>query len=269
MSISIENALLELNISESGCRVYRELLEHGALPARTLAERLGLPRPSVYDYLKELSVLGLVVEIGETKVKKFACDSSRRLVALLQEKADTVQAQVRELRGVTAKLGQALDEVEPQVRFYRGRDGVRNVLRELTWYENIETLTMWPIRDMVELVGREYLEELNRKRIRRGISIRGIWPKGQIVDLEQNQFLGVGPKHLRTMHVGLPGMNWPMSYWLFVDKVAFISSKREGFSMLVTSQDFAELMRVQFEALWKITKPFVPPKYQDDFLLTV
>ena len=113
------------------------------------------------------------------------------------------------------------------------------------------------------------MEQLNRRRIRQHITIRGIWPRDQVVNLERNQFLGVGAKHLRTMRLAPSGVTWPMSYWLFADRVAFISSAREGFSFLVTSQDFVKLIRVQFEALWQQSKPFVPSVYRDTFLPTV
>jgi hypothetical protein len=48
-------------------------------------------------------------------------------------------------------------------------------------------------------------------------------------------------------------MTWDMGYWLYEDKVAFLSSEKEGFGFVVQSKDFANLMKVQFEEIWKIS----------------
>jgi hypothetical protein len=37
-----------------------------------------------------------------------------------------------------------------------------------------------------------------------------------------------------------------MSYWLYADKAAFISSRRETFGFIIHSKDFAELIKAQF-----------------------
>ena len=61
-----------------------------------------------------------------------------------------------------------------------------------------------------------------------------------------------------------------MSYWIYADKVAFISSKKEGFGFIVHSRDFAGLQKVQFDEMWRVSDPIKPePKYTDAFLGTV
>lgn len=269
MENSLENILKEANFSEIASRLYLRLLEAGPTPARRLAENLNIPRPSVYDHLRVLIEQGLVTEREENNIKVFAADEPKRLLQLMQEKTDRLQQQTEGLRKILPELTKKHSPLEPKIKFYLGREGIRNVLRDMLWYENIETLAMWPIKDMLEIVDRDYLAELNRKRIRRGISIRGIWPQDQLVNLKDYQFLGVGPKHLRTMHLAPTGITWPMSYWLYADKVAFISSQREGFSFLVASADFAELQRLQFEFIWQATKPYKPASYKDTFIKTI
>jgi HTH-type transcriptional regulator, sugar sensing transcriptional regulator len=265
----IENILENLGFSNNSIRVYSRLLEVGPSSAGYLAAVLGLPRPTVYDHLKLLMNQGLVIDKEQDNKRLFLVDDFKNIEKMIKERQEKLKESEKILRHNLPQLDKQIKFFEPKIKFYTGPSGIRQVLNNLFWYENIETLTMWPIKEMIEIVGREYLESLNRKRIRQNISIRGIWPQDQLVDLEHNQFLGVGPKHLRTMRLSPKKITWSMSYWLFADKCAFISSKREGFSFLVSSQDFVDLIRVQFEALWSISKALKFPQYKDTFITTV
>ncbi len=65
-------------------------------------------------------------------------------------------------------------------------------------------------------------------------------------------------------------MTWGMSYWLYEDKVAFISSKDESFGFVIHSKDFSNLIRSQFDIIWKLSKPIKPqPQHTDPFLKTI
>jgi len=72
---------------------------------------------------------------------------------------------------------------------------------------------------------------------------------------------------MREIRYAPKGMTWDMGYWMYDDKVAFISSQKELFGFVVHSRDFANLMRAQFHALWQISKPAKPePQHTDVFL---
>jgi hypothetical protein len=140
----------------------------------------------------------------------------------------------------------------------------------MLWHRNIETLTVWPTNDMAELLGDDFLSDLNRRRIRRGISIKSVWPADEATSLKKYPYLGVGGKHLRERRIAPSGMHWSMSYWQYADKVVFISSHKESFGFVVQSNDMVSLIKTNFEALWRLSKPTEPqPKYTDSFLESV
>ena len=75
---------------------------------------------------------------------------------------------------------------------------------------------------------------------------------------------------MRDLRFAPQGMVWNMSYWLYADKAAFISSQKEMFGFVITSAEFVELMREQFKIIWEISKLIKPqPQYTDQFLKTV
>jgi sugar-specific transcriptional regulator TrmB len=266
----LHKILLHLGIPENAHRVYLHLVEKGPTSARQLAENLNMPRPSVYDNLELLMKRGLVVDRYEENRKMFQVDDVKNLSRLIQEKMDALRRDEQEFNTLLPNLARQTKTIEPKIRFYSGVEGVRHVLQDMLWYDNTETLTMWPISEMIEILGDDYLADLNRKRIRQKISIRGIWPRNKAVNLKKYPFLGVGKEHLRELRLAPPKMSWNMSYWLYADKVAFISSRKETFGFVVHSKDFTELMQTQFEIIWDLSKPIKPqPKYTNAFLKTL
>ncbi len=268
--IQIYRTLKEVGIPEMASRIYEQLLESGSVSARQLAEKLNVPRPSVYDNLKLLIKNGLVVEREEENKKIFGVDDIRNLSHLFQSKIELLKERESELKEFLSTLTKQARSFEPKIKFYSGSEGIKQVLNNLLWYDNIETLTMWPISEIVDVLGKEYLADLNRRRIRQKISIRGIWPQDKTINFKDYPFLGVGRGHLRELCLAPKGMTWQMSYWQYADKVAFISSKKELFGFVIHSRDFVTLTKSQFEVIWKISKPIQPqPQYTDSFLETV
>jgi len=264
------NILKKIGFSDNTSRIYIRLLETGYSSARQLAENLNLPRPTIYDNLKILMQNGLAVEREEGNKKLFGIDDPKNLEHLVGSKIETLQKDEQTLKKMLPSMMRKVKTIEPKIKFYSGAEGIKQVLKNLLWYDNIETLTMWPISEMAEILGKEYLADLNKKRIRRNISIRAIWPINKTVDFKEYPFLGVGKRHLRQLRTAPKEMSWNMSYWLYADKVAFISSQMEGFGFVVHSQDFVDLMKTQFEVIWSLSKPIKPqPKYTDKFLTTV
>lgn len=260
----------ELSLSGNAHRIYMRLLENGTSSARTLAENLGLPRPSVYDNLNVLIQKGLVLEREEGNKKFFQVDDVKNLPRLLSERIDILEQEKKELDSFLPQLLKQTSSIEPKIRFYSGVEGVRQVLNDMLWYKDIETMAMWPISEMVDLLGTEYFEKLNRRRIPQNISIRAVWPESKKVSFKDYPFLGTGGGHLRDLRIGPKGMSADMGYWIYTDKVAFVSSRKESFGFVIHSRDFAEMLKSQFEVLWNISKPIKPaPEHTDAFLDTI
>lgn len=260
----------ELGLTEQAHRVYLSLLENGASSARTLAQNLSIPRPSVYDTLNALIRKGLIIEREEENKKFFQVDDVKNLPRLLSERMDALKSEQKELERLLPLISKRASSIEPKIKFYAGVEGVQQVLNDMLWYKNIETLAMWPISEMIDALGKEYFEKLNRRRIPQNISIRAVWPDDKRVSFKEHPYTGIGKGHLRDLRVAPKGMSADMGYWIYADKVAFVSSRKESFGFVIHSCDFAEMMKSQFEVLWKASKPMKPePKHTDAFLKTV
>jgi len=243
----------ELGLSDITQKVFNDLVTNGATTASKLADRVGIPRPSAYDHLKILIKNGLVTERKEEYRKVFQIDDVRNIQELLSDKIKALEIEKKQFELSLPSLLQKVAFIEPQIKFYSGKDGVKQVMNHIMLNRNIETILFWPMSEMMKVLGPEYLKELNDKRVKRNIFIRAIWPKDKILNTDEFPYLKSGEETLRDLRFAPEGMTWNMGYWLYEDKVAFLSSEKEGFGFVVQSQDFSNLMKLQFEEIWKIS----------------
>ena len=245
----------ELGLSDLTEQVFSDLVSKGPSTARQLSDRVSIPRPSVYDHLKILISKGLVMERSEEGKKVFCVDDVKNISELLNEKIKLITSEKNKFETSITSLLKKTSFIEPKIKFYSGKDGVKQVINYIMLNRNIETVLMWPMSEMMKVLGSDYLADLNKRRIERNISLKVIWPQDKQLDTKKYPYLGVGEEHLRDLRLAPKGMTWDMGYWMYEDKVIFLSSEKEGFGFVVHSKDFANLIRVQFEEIWKVSKP--------------
>ena len=244
----------ELGLSALTQKVFNELLDKGPSTAKQLADKVNIPRPSVYDHLKILIQKGLVMEKIMDGKKVFLIDDIKNIQELLDNKIKLLQEEKQKFDVSLPSILNKVAIVEPQIKFYSGKEGVKQVLNHIMTNQNIETELFWPMSEMLKVLGPEYLEELNVKRIKRNIYLRAIWPSDKRINVHKYPYLAGDEEHLRELRFAPKGMTWDMGYWMYENRVAFLSSEKEGFGFVVHSKEFADLMRLQFEQMWKISR---------------
>lgn len=249
-----EKIFEELGLSPITEKVFNDLITKGPGTARQLADRINIPRPSVYDHIKILIKNGLVAEKDDNGKKHFFVDDIGSIQELISDKIKILELEKVKFSNSLPSLLKKVSFVEPQIKFYSGKDGLKQVLNHIMLNSNIETMLMWPMSEMMKVLGPDYLETLNEKRVKRNIFLRVIWPMDKKLDVKKYPYLGSGEDHLRDLRFTPKEMTWDMGYWMYEDRVAFLSSEKEGFGFVVHSRDFANLMKVQFEQIWKISK---------------
>ena len=266
----LNNILKTIGIAEPAIRIYQRLLEVSHASARDLAEHFNMPRASVYDYLRILLDHELIIEQNEEGKTVFARSDPKNIQKIFTTRIDALAQEQKKLSSILPTLAHHGGGAPPTLKVYRGAEGIRHVLRDILWYERIEIVSIWPFKEMVQVLGQEFFAEFNQKRIRRNIAVRGLWPRDQEVLLKNYPFMGVGGRHLRQVRVAPKGMTWAMGHSVYEDKVGFISSHNEGFGCIIQSKDFAQLMKVQFECMWGIRRPLRKQNDASDaFLKTI
>jgi HTH-type transcriptional regulator, sugar sensing transcriptional regulator len=268
--IMLTKLFKELGLGENEEAIYQALIEKGSMTARQLSDQLSIQRTSVYDYIETLRDKGLVVERVEGNKKLFQADDPKNLLSLLKSKIHSLSEEEKALKEALPSLSAAAASVQPRIKFYSGIEGVKQVLNDFQWQSNIETVSFWPISEMIDVLGKDYFEQLNINRIRQKIFTKALWPEDKKVSLKENPFMGCGKAFYRDIRIAPKHITWDMGYWIYGDKVAFVSSKKEVFGFVIQSKDFAQMMHAQFDVAWNISKLLKPePQHTDTFLKRV
>lgn len=246
----IKSALADLGIIESAQKIYISLLRDGDAAARLLSERTGITRPSVYDQIKELRTKGLITERDINGKTYFSASDIKYLDRLLEEKIENLQAGRKNFKEAILSLANK-QSATPKIKFFEGSDGARQMLKDILWHDETTLLIFWPYQEMLEMLGADFLQWFNERRARRGIKIKTIWPHNEI---KKSRHIFANDKDDVIRKYAKPGQKFSMGYLIYENKTAFISSAKEAFGFIVESNEFADLMKMQFEFLFAGSK---------------
>jgi sugar-specific transcriptional regulator TrmB len=266
----IDTTLEKLGLRDEEIKTFLFLLENGAQTAGTMAKKTGLSRPSLYGFLKKLQNSGLVVESQKNAVKTFQASSKEKIQAVMNERIKELEKGKSDIETVFAELQKGAITSAPKFQFFEGREGARHVFKDVLLYSNTETKSYWPIKKMIEVIGEDAFRYLNKERIKRNIYTQAIWPEKQVVDIKDHPYLGVGDDFLREIRIAPKEIDFSMGYWIYENKVSFVSSQKEAFGFIVESKELVEMLSSQFDLIWKVSKKIEVPKvHTDPFLKEV
>jgi sugar-specific transcriptional regulator TrmB len=243
----IKAALRRLELSDNEQAIYLSLLREGQAGARVLAARTAITRPSVYDQLKSLITLGLVVELDIEGKALFAAADIKYLDALLADRIDRLTQSRESLAESLSELQLSLETVTPKLRFFEGGEGIKQLLKDIMWHDNTTLHIIWPMAAMNEVFDGAFLRWFDERRQKRHLPVHVLWPFGTKVATQT--LFTTGEKD--SSRVLVKGASIPMASIIYANKVANISSSAEAFGFIVESKEFATSERVKFDALWR------------------
>lgn len=237
--------------------IYLVLLEDGVMSAGNLAKRLNIPRTTLYGLLNDLTQGGLILQSEKENVKLWQAVDPENIKNILNDKINSLENTRNNFDNVLEKLksSQKTDFLSPKFNYFEGVEEMKTMLKNVLLYNNLQTELCWPVKDIIKVVGEEFLYEFNKKRIRNNIHIRVIWPMDKTSDISKDIFLAPGKEVKREVRIAPDGVDFSMGYWAYGNKVIFMSSKKENFGFMVESKELRQLLKTQFEILWNISKP--------------
>ncbi len=244
----ISSALRRLDLSDFQQTIYLSLLTEGQATARTLAARTGMTRPSVYDQLKSLIALNLVVELDIDGKAEFAAADIKYLDALLEDKIDRLEQSRAFLSEALPSLIDSLHTVTPKVRFFEGEEGVKQLLKDIMWHDKSTLQVLWPADKMNQVFDNLFLKWFDERRLKRQLTIESLWVS-DTKNISDTLFTAGTHDARRVLK-----KNISMGTIIYDSKVAFISSHAEAFGFIVESNEFAQSEREKFGALWQLAK---------------
>jgi sugar-specific transcriptional regulator TrmB len=253
----LDAIFIKFGLKREHSDVYSALLEFGSMPAGNLAKRLNVPRSTLYGLLNELVENGLVMQNQKENVKLWQAVAPEKIKNLINDKIYSLENTRVNFDAIFEDLKkmQKTDFVCPKFNYFEGKEEMKIMMKDVLLYDNLETELCWPVKEIINVLGEEFLFEFNKKRIRNQIYIRVIWPQEKTSDVEKNIFLAPGKEVLREVRLAPEEVDFSMGYWAYGNKVMYMSSKAENFGFIIESKEMRQLVKTQFEVLWKISQP--------------
>ena len=193
-------------------------------------------------------------------MKIFYPSTEEKVSALLQKRINELENGKADITKLFLEIQKGGLSVNPKFQLFEGKTGLQQVLKDMLLYRELETKAYWPIKSMIEILGEDFFRSHNKERIQRKLHTRAIWPENQIVDIKKNPYLGTGEKFAREIRIAPREIDFSMGYWIYDNKVAFISSKKECFGFIIESKELTEMLSSQFEMIWSASKTIECPK---------
>ena len=245
----LESFLCDFGLTKKQAKVYLASLQLGPASIQDIARATKDQRTNLYDSVEELVIKGLMVVVPFGKRQHYEAQDPANLKTVLHEKE-------RALHDVLPQFSSlyGASEVKPRIRYYPGIEGYKLVYEDSLSTREKKLFGIFSMQDIWEVIGREAADDMVRRRVKKGIALRVIRSKEREAEQAYPSSLG----DLRELRFCPEGMDFPITTYVYDNKVMILSSKRETFGLIIESSDIATAHRHYFSALWQISVPQRP-----------
>jgi len=246
--MELEEVIENVGLSEKEAKTYLALLELGTSTIKPIATRAGIKRTAIYYFIDRLVSMGLITQNEIRGRMRYNAVNPERLFEIQQERTQKLSAYLPELQALFNTNPQ-----KPRITYFEGPEQMKNILWEEIGCKK-ETLYIWPNKDALAMVGGpEFLKMIDEKRIKKGVWVKAIRFKQRDILFDNS---ASGAKFLRELR--FDPLEYPFAMGMGIydsGKVAFFSSRKESFAVLIESKELEELMRVFHKLLWEKSRP--------------
>lgn len=244
----------QLGLSENEGSVYTSLLEIGGGYVSAIARRSDIPRVNCYHTLENLLKKGLVSFVTKNKVRYYTAEPPQKLVNMLEEKSSYAHEILPQLKSMSSALA-----FKPQIRYFEGMEGIKNILEDTLTTKNKELLGYSNLKGVTDILG-DHMAKYAEQKLERKIKTRIICPSSKAAFNYLKKFY---PKDLPAELMEILYVN-PKEFWfeheilIFDNKVAVISlNKDELIGMIFESKGFARSQTAIFNLAWLGASGFI------------
>lgn len=242
-----EESLKKYGLTRKQAKLYVAALKTGPAPLQKIAMAAKLGRTNAYDGIHSLVAKGLVGITSEVRCDIFTAEPPKMLKKLLRDQElelDELIPQLEVFNGQT--------EFKPKILFYPGIEGYKTAYEDSLTSPDKKLFGIFSTRSTWEVLGREYVDRIIEKRVKKGIHLRVVRPRsGEVIPNTYPTSEG----NLRNLRFAPDGMDFATTTYVYGNKVMILSSKKETFGLIIESADIANAHRHYFEAIWQISTP--------------
>ncbi len=245
----LKKALESLDFSEKEASVYLSLLELGKGTVSEISRKAGINRTTGYDILDTLISKGLATISGKEPKQEYTAESPEIIAKLIQEKFNQAKAEYETVHELMPRLKSLHNTTgRPRVRFYEGKEGLKEVYEDTL--TSTEAIRAYASVDDVQKTLPNYFPDYYKRRARKNIHIRAIFPRTQLgaervsKNVEEKRETAFVPA---DTYYFSPEIN-------IYDNKIMIASWKEELGIIIESKEIADAMKKIYELSWAEAK---------------
>ncbi|KKP97314.1 MAG: Transcriptional regulator, TrmB [Candidatus Moranbacteria bacterium GW2011_GWE1_36_7] len=241
------NQLQKLGLSQKEARLYLVSLETGPATVAKLAQKSGLKRGTIYEFLGEMLEQGLLEMTISGKRKFYVGVEPKKLNKIIDRQKEILENLLPDLSLLT--IGSS---AKPKIRFYEGREGMLSVFYDvLDLPENSEVLGFATYEGIHKLFSKKEIDVYIQKRAEKKIHQKLIVPTDEYIE----QRVSDNKKELREI-IMIPRKSFQIKsdISIYQNKVAIVSLADEQVGVIIESSQVADTQRAIFNLLWSSLK---------------
>lgn len=244
-NMDLKNILTDLGLGKTKGEVYLAALGTGTATAQDIAKAAGLPRTTAHEVLTQLCTAGVVSYTTKGRTQLYSAESPQKLLHLLKQKEKNLEAALPDLLALYKTTGP-----RPRMRFYNGVEGIKTVLEDTLAVKNKILRGILSMSDLYQIPGKKFMDDYVARRIAAGIHL-------EVIRSAQKEIEETWPsshRELRELRYAAENLLFPMTMYLYNDKVAVIGTQRENFGMIIESAEMNLTLANLFGVLWEVSK---------------
>jgi len=245
----LQNELFSIGLSNKEAKIYLACLELGPTNIQNIANKTNIKRSTVYEILENLKEKSLMHVTTKGKRKQYLASEPENLLQTIKEKERALKEILPQLKSIN-NIGFA----KPKITFYEGKEGLRDIYMEALKSSTNNADWISPMKSVLETVGTEWMEHYVELKVKKNYWIRSIHVSDLLIDSYRYQDPTTFKKTLRDVRFSPKNMQIPNAIGIYDNKVAVLSSRKEGFGFIIESEDYAQSMRELYSLLWDKSK---------------
>lgn len=240
----LKKELEKLNLTDREADVYLALLELGETTIERISRKSKIKRTTVYDVIESLKEKGLIGSVKHKKRALYYAEDPRILGNQLEEKKAVLNNILPQLLSMSALM-----DKKPDIRYFEGVEGIKNVYQDTLNYPGQEIL-MWGSTDVFKYFDEDFMWNYYLpKRIEKKIWMRAI---GQDLDVVR-KIQAEDSKNLRqTRFHNDKTLPFDVEINLYGKRKIGIMSFKEQIGLIVESEKIHNTLKSIFELNWKM-----------------
>jgi len=249
-----EQFLIQAGLTKDQASIYQILMQGGLTPARVISQKTGLKRGLAYKVLDQLIELGLAEKrenIG--KIALFSPGHPSVLKKIIEQRVQEMKNAETSVDSVMNKMVSDFNLIsgKPNVQFYEGLEGVKNVLgdslsaeSEIYSYADIESIEKY-----IHGVNEDYVKKRDKFGVRKkAILLDTPFAREFLKDYHRET------TDLRLIKHDSPPFHTVMQ--VYDNKVSYITlSEKEMIGVIIEDPYIFEMHKYLFEFSWGKAEP--------------